>query len=783
MAAPRNMAMNEVTEASKIVNLSQRLDPSSERVGQLLNAVRGIAGRRLQQWLSNAFEQVDDALFDLAEKAENNAAQMHYFDGMRDVRKSRPSVERLFLATINRQLGELTHPKSPAGGSAPIAVGGNVELSLVADNELEESLAITSMISKNDARLARELFAVNQRLSVICGGHTIDDASNPVAPAMLSQAFRQSLRELGTDMRVKLIIYKLFDRYVLSSLEELYQEINAELVNAGVLPQFRHEATRSNPSEPAGSRAATDADRAVATTPASAESGDIPIDLLQTLHALFSARRHPAGNATGGNAVSASIESAVGGNASTAGPLPSAHELLGALSVLQSQIASAGPLPQAMPDDAADLSREVMQLKGQLLNQIGALRGERPSHVATIDEDTIDLVGMLFEFILEDRNLPVDMQVLLARLQIPYLKAAILDRKMFAHRQHPARRLLDGLAEQAKSWSEESDRDRRLYEKVKVIVEKLLHEFDDDMGIFDRLLIDLQQFHDINKRRSELAEQRVAESARGREKLEQARRRAAREILDRIGQHQLPPLIHGVLARAWANHLVLILLRQGEASSEFRSALHFVDDFIASTKPAHDPTSRLVLKKTLPGIERSLRLGLANVAFQEQDIERLLSQLHDYYRGQLGEKIEAPAAALMEEDAAMLAMPDTIQPVLDQDTRLDERVEAEAVMVPLDSPAWLQVQALQPGTWLEFSNLDEAMTRAKLSWISPMTGRYLFVNRRGLKVADYAPEQLAVLLAEGQALVLAANALFDRAMTSIVGRLSQPDNQPAADTE
>jgi hypothetical protein len=150
-----------------------------------------------------------------------------------------------------------------------------------------------------------------------------------------------------------------------------------------------------------------------------------------------------------------------------------------------------------------------MQLKGQLLSQIGALRGERPSHVATIDEDTIDLVGMLFEFILEDRNLPAEMQVLLARLQIPYLKAAILDRKLFAHRQHPARRLLDGLAEQAKSWSEESDRDRRLFDKVKSIVEQLLHDFDDDMSIFERLLVDLQQFQDINKRRSELAEQRV----------------------------------------------------------------------------------------------------------------------------------------------------------------------------------------------------------------------------------------------------------------------------------
>ena len=47
------------------------------------------------------------------------------------------------------------------------------------------------MISKNESRLARDLFAVNQRLSVICGGHKIDDASNPVAPAILSQAFRR----------------------------------------------------------------------------------------------------------------------------------------------------------------------------------------------------------------------------------------------------------------------------------------------------------------------------------------------------------------------------------------------------------------------------------------------------------------------------------------------------------------------------------------------------------------------------------------------------------------
>ncbi len=754
--------MNEASETSAVIHLNQRVAGGSERVGELLDAVRAIANRRLQQWISSMFEHVDDALFDLAEKAENNAAQTHYFDGMREVRKRRPAVERSFLNAINRELGGLSH--AVITGGAGSSSGGPVELSLVAENELEEALAITSMISKNEARLSRDLFAVNQRLSVICGGRKIDDATNPMAPAILSRAFREAVHELSADMRVNLIIYKLFDRYLLSALETLYQEVNAELIRAGVLPQLRHAVTR----RPHGS-AATDGGTSSAMgseLPAVDDAGEIPDNLVQTLHALFSARRVAGGTA--------SIGGSADGSARTgSGPLPSANELLGALSVLQSQIANAGVLQSADSDDAMLLSHEVLQLKAQLLNQVGALRGERSSRVATIDEDTIDLVGMLFEFILEDRTLPAEMQVLLGRLQIPYLKAAILDRKLFAHRQHPARRLLDTLAEQAKGWSEESDRDRRLFDKVKSVVEQLLHDFDDDMGIFERLLGDLQQFQEANKRRSEVAEQRVAESTRGREKLDLARRRAAREILERIGTQHLPPLVHGILARAWANHLVLTLLRHGDDSPELKAALRFVDEFIASTHPATDQSSQQLLRSMLPGIERGLRHGLANVAFQAQDIDRLLAQLHAYYRQQLGESVDpGELAAVNTEDVSMLALPDSIQPVSDHE-QLDPVEPRDDADVAPEIPELKQVESLQPGTWLEFTFADQNMARAKLSWISPMSGRYLFVNRRGLKVGDYAPHDLAALLADGSATVLPASALFDRAMNAIVGRLSE----------
>lgn len=753
--------MNNANEPSNVVDLSHRLDPRIESVGALLVTVRGLATKRLHALATNMFENIDDALFDLAEKAENNAAQTQFFDGMREVRKKRAIVERSFLGQVARDLADFSAGRARApetdASARPLA---NIELSLVGENELEESLAITSMIGKNEQRLARALFAVNQRLSVICGGARMDDASNPVGPASLAGAFRQAMRELVVEVRVKLIIYKLFDRYVLAGIDELYDDINNELAAAGVLPQLRHEiATRRSdapaPTGPASSATTTAQAAAPVTDAAAAE-------FMQSLHAMFSARRGAisalAGTATGG------------GQALPMGPLPSAAEMLGALTLLQSQIASL-PSQSAPLATQADVTRDVAQLKEQLLVQIGQLRGQQTAHVSGMDEDTIDLVGMLFEFILEDRNLPAEMQVMLARLQIPYLKVALLDRRLFAHKSHPARQLLDALADAAKGWSAESDRDGRLFDKTRTIVERLLRDFDDDVDLFNRLATELQDFLDISRKRADLAEQRVAESTRGREKLEHARRRAAQEIVGRVNGAALPPLIHGVLTRAWANYIVLTLLRQGEASPEFRESLRFVDDFIASARPVYDLNGRRDLRALLPSVERTLRRGLAAVAFQDADTEQLLAQLHAFYRQQLGES--APETGSGTLIASVTPLPEAIQAIdepIVEPVPEDESLPDEA----FDERNLAQARELKVGQWLEFTSEDGSTDRAKLSWISPISGRYLFVNRRGLKVADHSLAGLAQGFANGTARLLDSALLFDRAMDAIVERLRTP---------
>lgn len=799
--------MSSANDTPNVVDLQTRqtATANSDRLGDLLKLVRGISLKRINALVGTLFENVDDALFDLAERAGSNAIQTEYFDGMREVRKKRQLVERLFQEQATKAFVEFADGKlKPAKPDpAPQAQAG---LALVDDIELEESLAVSSMVAKAEGRLSRSLYQVNQRLAVIIGGAKVEDATNPIGPAILGNAFRAAIREFDVNVQVKLIVYKLFERYVMAGLEAVYDEVNVELIRAGVLPQVRHVMAHSGRA-PMRSASGEEIQRPASDSLPSGQqgapggpyydqaAGQLQAEIYHTLRSLLANRR-------GEDVFDQEVLGDHAGGGAPGMPGLSPTDLLSALTILQNQSAGA----QTRAGNASDA---VQQIKRELLEQVNKLSADaRERHVSNADEDTIDLVGMLFEYILQDHNLPAQMQALFGRLQIPYLKVAILDKHLFAQKSHPARRLLDLLAEAGKSWSEESDRDHRLYDRIKTIVETVLRDFDDDVGVFEREHTSFSDFIEQHRRRADLAEQRAAEATRGREKLQEARRISAREILKRISNRSLPPVVHTVLSRPWANYLVLTLLRKGDASDEWKNALRFADEFVWSAQPKTTESEHTRLRALLPHLDKALRHGLATVAYHESDVRQLMQDLSQFYKRLLeGQKIETKTAKeVITDNLTPLPMPAAIssaaapgpdallagerestpgQPVAQSPVEEivlssgDESTETAVEPLAEDDEFVRAVRELKVGNWIEFADEEGGRERAKLSWISPISSKYLFVNRRGLKVCDKTVTALAIEMRRGSTVVLEEVPLFDRALDAIVARLRQASDAAA----
>ena len=135
---------------------------------------------------------------------------------------------------------------------------------------------------------------------------------------------------------------------------------------------------------------------------------------------------------------------------------------------------------------------------------------------------------MIFEFILDEPSIPEVVKRLLNQLQIPILKVAIVDKEFFAQKQHPARRLLNTLGHASIGWNDKDEAaQRRRYEKMEYVVDRVLKEYATDPGLFAELLDSFTAF--LADEEDELIEV-TPQSIRLRKRLLQAndRKKAAR---------------------------------------------------------------------------------------------------------------------------------------------------------------------------------------------------------------------------------------------------------------
>lgn len=714
----------------------------------LVNTCRNILVNLLPPTTEKLLKQLDDSLFELSNKCETHSRQAIYFDAMREIRRQQTQIQHNFLQGLLKQYDQFWRYGPSTDTKAQQAdLQSASQFSLLHEDDLEESLAINSIIKSIETQHLDLLYTIEKRFAYMLEDDGINLQNNPVAPSAICTSFQAAICNLHIEPPTRLAIYTLFKKIAEQQLGYFYQAISDVLKQAGILPKLTPKAPQQTSPKVADTLAN---DNKKAQPPAShkREYRNNASKLFNTLQQLLK-RDRPESNTT-----DAPIES-ISTIETTA--------LLNALTDIQQQ--------------ATIAAKAATAIEGTLLKT--ALQGAEGKALGEVTDDTIDIISLLFEIILDDKNLPDAMKALLGRLQIPILKVAILDKSFFSEKKHPARALLNQLTQAAFTWSEAKDNHKdELYLHIDAAVQRILSEFKRNISLFDEINQEFSTFYEQEQRAAEALEQRMQQISIGKEKLEIARRQVMSEISSRIESPNAQPIVKTLLLEVCKDLLLLINLRQGQQSKAWKKSLVLMDTLLWSTTPKQDQDDQQQLLKQMPAIHRQLKEGMLCISFDPYRMEELLKELRACQIASLHPATNSNSSSSGVESEESLPA---------EFSRNKSNVIEEIVIVapPANETVAGSHQGLSIpfniGSWFEITDDNGNISRAKLAWRSIVDGSLILVNRRGIKVLETSATTLNQQIQNGTARILSdlEAPLIDRALISMMDQLKTQNKKQA----
>ena len=138
----------------------------------------------------------------------------------------------------------------------------------------------------------------------------------------------------------------------------------------------------------------------------------------------------------------------------------------------------------------------------------------------------------------------------------------------------------------------------------------------------------------------------------------------------------------------------------------------------------------------------------------------------------LHDTLQAVAASRPDLEKALPELPQVVlpRPVAEEEPAAIQLV-AGTDTLEFDHSDADHFRHLPIGTWLDFIDKDNKVQPGKLSWVSPISSRLLFVNRRGVRFCVASPEELAAMVRLGRLRTHQSEDAFDSAMQGVIERL------------
>ncbi|MCP5263043.1 MAG: DUF1631 family protein [Rhodoferax sp.] len=383
-----------------------------------------------------------------------------------------------------------------------------------------------------------------------------------------------------------------------------------------------------------------------------------------------------------------------------------------------------------------------------------------------IDRGTVDALAEVFDYVFADKAIPLQLKFVIGRLQIPVLKAALIDRDFFLSGEHPARQLVDALAAAAVGWVPESGETDPLYQQIDGTVRRVVAEFEADLALFRSLLAELEAFLQANQQQAEVRIEPAANDEQSKEAREAALSHADSVVHQCIHalpiDEPLPPFLLPFLTLQWREVLARAWLLVDSEPARWDLAVKTMDEVIWSTRPRFRPDERGRLMALLPDLVPRLDTSLDAIGWtgpQRDEFTKRLIACHM-------RAIRVPKAGAAPADSG----PGELEAQVGREAiqALDQRVAPAPQHAPdaFDAIA----QGLERGMWFDFEHDADQTRRYRLGWISPQRSRMLFTNRDGFEAFVRSQKEVAAMLREGRLTILDQQPIVARALEQIMAQ-------------
>jgi len=378
------------------------------------------------------------------------------------------------------------------------------------------------------------------------------------------------------------------------------------------------------------------------------------------------------------------------------------------------------------------------------------------------DEGTIDLLSAVFESVFRDESISPEIRNLIRFLQIPVLKAALVDKNFFFQEAHPARRMIDLLSRMG--WENRKDPDDPLYKAMQRSVEKVSEDHEEEMTVFTEAVNELEASIKAEEAAAAAAMAEPIAKALKQEKMSVAAKSAKDAVALRIGTGEVVAIVEAFLENKWVSVLTIAYSVDAEKPGAVNNATQTMDDLIWSVRPKITQDERKKLIGKLPTLLSTLNKWLDVIKWQDADRLQFFAELAECHASIVRAPIE-----MSPERQVELAM-EVAKKDAERRMQLQAVAEVKAEEAPPpDDDATIEVDSLARGMWLEFDQEDGSQRKVKLAWISPLKTLYIFSTTGRQEAFSITGEAMAEQFRKGTVRLIRTEGVVAAALSVAMG--------------